>query len=112
MAPFLGGVGEDTDSSLVDPQIIHLKAASILTKAPSSKSKTKNLRREPMKLTGLLDTVKSSHLTPIVGTEFPTARVVDWMKASNADEILRELAVTSTSKTAPSILFRASSNIK
>lgn len=51
--------------------------------------------REPFKLKGLLDKDKSFKSTPIVGTEFPDASLVEWMKAPNSDEILRDLAITS-----------------
>lgn len=54
-----------------------------------------SLKREPMPLTGSLNGFKSFDMTPIVGTEFPAANVVDWMKAPNSDEMLRDLAVTS-----------------
>lgn len=51
--------------------------------------------REPLKLKGVLDNYKSFKSTPIIGTEFPDANLVEWMKASNSDELLRDLAITS-----------------
>lgn len=51
--------------------------------------------REPLKLRGLLDGYKPYDVTPVIGTEFPDANVVEWMKDANSDEILRDLAVTS-----------------
>lgn len=50
---------------------------------------------EPLKLKGLLDNYKSYNVTPTIGTEFPNANLVEWMKATNSDELIRDLAVTS-----------------
>lgn len=56
----------------------------------------KRLIREPLKLKGLLEQYKSFNVTPAIGKEFPDADVVEWMKATNSDELLRDLAITST----------------
>ena len=56
----------------------------------------KDLMREPLKLKGLLDKYKSFDVTPVIGREFPYTNVVEWMKAPNSDELLRDLAITST----------------
>lgn len=53
------------------------------------------LIKEPLKYKGLLDPFNSYHVTPLIGTEFPDANVVDWLKAPNSDELLQDLAVTS-----------------
>jgi hypothetical protein len=50
---------------------------------------------EPLKPTGILDQFKSFDVTPVIGKEFPEAHLVDWLRAPNADELLRELAITS-----------------
>ena len=55
----------------------------------------RSLINEPLKLKGHLDNHKSFKVTPIIGTEFPDANVVDWLKASNSDELIRDLAITS-----------------
>lgn len=55
----------------------------------------KPLINEPLELKGNLDNHKSFRVTPIIGTEFPDANVVDWLKASNSDELIRDLAITS-----------------
>ena len=54
----------------------------------------KTLINEPLKLEGHLDGHKSFKVTPIIGTEFPDAKVVDWLKAPNSDELIRDLAIT------------------
>jgi hypothetical protein len=50
---------------------------------------------EPLKPTGILNQFKSFDVTPVIGKEFPDAHLVDWLRAPNADELLRELAITS-----------------
>ena len=68
----------------------------------------KNLMREPLKLKGLLDKYKSFEVTPVIGKEFPDANVVEWMKAPNSDDLLRDLAILSTY---PNLLFDSQRNI-
>lgn len=51
---------------------------------------------QPLKLSGVLDQFESFHSTPIIGTEFPKANLVEWLRAPNSDELIRELAITST----------------
>lgn len=55
-----------------------------------------NLINRPLALTGVLDQYESFELTPVIGKEFPTANLVDWLHAPNADQLIRDLAVTST----------------
>lgn len=56
------------------------------------------LIKEPLKSKGLLNEYRSFKTTPAAGTEFPDASLVDWMKAPNSDDLLRDLAVTSESR--------------
>ncbi|GMF79086.1 unnamed protein product [Aspergillus oryzae] len=63
-----------------------------------------SLLREPLELRGHLNQFKSFYVTPIIGTEFPDAHVVDWLKAPNSDELLRDLAVTM-------VFFRAQTDL-
>lgn len=53
--------------------------------------------REPLKTTGVLDAYEWFDTTPVIGREFPKASLVEWLQAPNADELLRDLAITSTS---------------
>lgn len=50
--------------------------------------------REPLSPTGVLDTFRSLDVTPTIGTEFPEASLKSWLEDPNADELLRELAIT------------------
>lgn len=61
-----------------------VKSESTFTKHP-----------EPLKLSGALDAYESFDSTPIIGREFPQARLVEWLNAPNSDELLRDLAITS-----------------
>lgn len=52
----------------------------------------------PLQLTGALNKYKSFDVTPVIGREFPEASLKEWLEAPNADELLKELAITSKSK--------------
>lgn len=49
----------------------------------------------PLQLNGALDKYKSFDVTPVIGREFPEASLKEWLEAPNADELLKELAITS-----------------
>ena len=51
--------------------------------------------KEPLRLKGTLDQYDSFDVTPIIGREFPTANLKEWLEAPNSDELLKELAITS-----------------
>lgn len=50
-----------------------------------------------MKLSGALDDYEYIDATPAIGREYPKADLVEWLNASNADELIRDLAITSKS---------------
>ncbi|KAK5627789.1 hypothetical protein RRF57_003504 [Xylaria bambusicola] len=52
------------------------------------------LRREPLKNSGSIDYLEYVDVTPIIGREYPTAKIKDILTAPNADEQLRDLAIT------------------
>lgn len=58
---------------------------------------SKGAVREPLKLSGVLDSYESFDVTPIIGREFPTANLAEWLDAPNSDELIRDLAITSES---------------
>lgn len=50
----------------------------------------------PLKPTGALDKFESEETTPAIGREYPAVNIVDdILNASNSDELVRELAITS-----------------
>ena len=53
-------------------------------------------RTRPVTYTGLLDAWNSYDSTPAIGREFSNLQVVDLLRASNSDEVIKDLAVTST----------------
>lgn len=60
----------------------------------SPESPTKTQYPKPLKLKGVLDQFKSFDVTPVIGKEFPEAKVAEWLRAPNSDELLRDLAIT------------------
>jgi hypothetical protein len=56
---------------------------------------TKSVHREPLQLSKALDEYENFDITPIIGREFPKANLSDWLNAPNADELIRDLAITS-----------------
>lgn len=69
---------------------------SALDETPISINSKLN-KTAPLQLSGSLDSFESFDVTPIIGREFPTANLVDWLNAPNADELIRDLAITSMS---------------
>lgn len=62
----------------------------------SSKEATQQHYPEPLKVSGALDHFKHEETTPIIGREFINVNIVDdLLNAENADERLRDLAITS-----------------
>ena len=56
---------------------------------------TKGSSREPLQPSGSLDSYESFEVTPVIGREYPTANLVDFLDAPNSDELLRDLAIAS-----------------
>lgn len=54
-----------------------------------------SLPKEPLELKGVLNQFKSFDVTPVIGKEFPEARLTEWLNAPNSDELIRDLAITS-----------------
>ncbi|KAL4793148.1 hypothetical protein BDV19DRAFT_380279 [Aspergillus venezuelensis] len=50
--------------------------------------------RQPLQLSGALQDVEKFDVTPVIGREFPSASLVEWLRAPNSDELLRDLAIT------------------
>ena len=72
---------------------------------PTNGFATKNGRLEPLKKTGALDTTfEFEDLTPSNGREYKANIVEDLLDAPNADDLLRDLAITS--KLLPIVLIQ------
>ncbi|EED82686.1 predicted protein [Postia placenta Mad-698-R] len=48
---------------------------------------------DPLKPTGALDKYEFAELTPVIGREYSNVQLTDLLKAENADELIRELAI-------------------
>jgi alpha-ketoglutarate-dependent taurine dioxygenase len=62
-----------------------------------------------VKSTGVLNDYEQFDVTPVIGKEFPKANLVDWLNAPNADDLLRELALTISQRGV--VFFRAQDNL-
>jgi hypothetical protein len=65
------------------------------TAAETAKSAAKSFQKKPLELKGVLDAFDSFDVTPVIGKEFPTANLKEWLQAPNSDELLADLAITS-----------------
>lgn len=64
------------------------------SKVANSTTKSKN--KEPLTLSGALDKFEADDVTPVIGREFFNVNIVDdILNAPNADELVRDLAITS-----------------
>jgi hypothetical protein len=61
---------------------------------PAKQSET-SAHRQPLQLKGVLDQFKSFDVTPVIGREFVDVNLKDLLRASNSDELIRDLAITS-----------------
>ena len=48
----------------------------------------------PLKKTGAIDYLEYTDVTPIIGREYPSAKIRDILHAPNAEEQIRDLAIT------------------
>lgn len=74
----------------------------------NTKSTTKQYPA-PLKSSGSLDQYESIDITPIIGTEYPTANLVDLINSPNADTLLRDLAIKISERGV--VFFRAQNNL-
>ncbi|KAB5532495.1 hypothetical protein GE09DRAFT_1040248 [Coniochaeta sp. 2T2.1] len=70
---------------------------------------SKGWRRQPLQLSGVLNNYESFDVTPVIGKEFPTANLVEWLDAPNSDDLLRDLAITISQRGV--VFFRAQDNL-
>ncbi|KAL4871471.1 hypothetical protein BDV12DRAFT_206586 [Aspergillus spectabilis] len=66
-----------------------LTESTVVVPEPTQKN-----HREPLKLSGALKEFESFDVTPVIGHEFPSAQLSEWLSAPNSDELLRDLAIT------------------
>jgi len=66
----------------------------------------RKLKVEPLKNSGSIDHLEYFDVTPIIGREYPTAKIKDILQAPNSEEQLRDLAITICERGV--VFFRAS----
>lgn len=71
---------------------LKIKAQEVVSQ--STATAPAKLIKTPMQLAGALDKFESFDVTPVIGKEFPNANLAEWLKADNADELIRDLAIT------------------
>ncbi|KAL3428587.1 hypothetical protein BDV09DRAFT_204254 [Aspergillus tetrazonus] len=49
---------------------------------------------QPLQLSGALADIENFDVTPVIGREFHSASLAEWLQAPNSDELLRDLAIT------------------
>lgn len=70
---------------------------------------SKPQKQKSLQLSGVLDQYDSFDTTPVIGREFPTANLVEWLEAPNSDELIRDLAITIAQRGV--VFFRAQDNL-
>lgn len=55
---------------------------------------TTTLRRQPLKNSGSIEHLEYVDVTPIIGREYPTAKLKDILHAHNFEDQIRDLAIT------------------
>ncbi|RAK74613.1 TauD/TfdA dioxygenase family protein [Aspergillus fijiensis CBS 313.89] len=65
---------------------------------------------KPLKVSGALDKYEYEETTPVIGREYPTVNIVDdLLNAPNADELVRDLAITISQRGV--VFFQAQDNL-
>lgn len=57
---------------------------------------TKSKYPAPLQLSGALKDYEHFEVTPSIGREYPKANLADLLSAPNSDDLIRDLAITST----------------
>lgn len=65
----------------------------------------KGWHREPLKISGSIDYLEYVDVTPLIGREYPTAKLKDILHAPNYEQQLRDLAITISERGV--VFFRA-----
>ena len=78
---------------------VQQKPTAIEADVPETEGLPKRLEshKEPLKLSGALEQSENFEVTPVIGREYVNVDLVEWLRAPNSDELLRDLAITSKS---------------
>lgn len=67
---------------------------SQVTRVNGHSNGTSGLRQSPLENSGSIDHLDYFDVTPIIGREYPSAKIKDILNAPNKDDQLRDLAIT------------------
>ena len=85
-------------------------SSETITAVDQENTSTQTTHREPLQLKGVLKQYESFDVTPVIGREFKNVNLKEWLRAENSDELLRDLAITSTYNTTPLPPFSTKGN--
>ncbi|KAJ4414113.1 hypothetical protein N0V85_003305 [Neurospora sp. IMI 360204] len=90
---------------------IQQKSTAIEADIPEAEGLPKRLEdhKEPLKLSGALEQFENFEVTPALGREYVNVDLVEWMRAPNSDELLRDLAITISQRGV--VFFRKQDNL-
>jgi alpha-ketoglutarate-dependent taurine dioxygenase len=74
-----------------------------------AETETATYPRPPLKYSGSLDQFDSIDITPIIGTEYSSANLVELLNAPNTDALIRDLAIKISERGV--VFFRAQDNL-
>lgn len=78
------------------PSVVETVTQEVQNLTTNGKAKVENLTKTaPLKYSGSLDKYENFEVTPVIGKEYPTAKIAELLRAENSDELLRDLAITS-----------------
>lgn len=77
------------------PSIADSAPTPVVPIAKDTVSAVESPHRKPLELSGALEPFDSFDVTTVIGREFPTVNLKEWLHAPNSDELLRDLAITS-----------------
>ena len=86
---------EGNSDSTMAPMSTEDTEVSINNGSPNGHVKgSAKLRREPLKNSGSIDHLEYTDVSPIIGREYSQAKIKDILHAPNAEQQLRDLAIT------------------
>lgn len=80
----------------IAPKSLPVQAEAKEASAPAvqAPSVVETQHKGPLKLSAALDKFESFDVTPVIGREFIDVNLVEWLRAPNSDELIRDLAIT------------------
>jgi hypothetical protein len=86
----------ENESKRLSTRTIIMSTTQTITVQAVEETPQKWMPGPPLKLSGALNSYKSFDVSPVIGKEFVDVNLKDWVRAPNSDELIRDLAITST----------------